>query len=49
MPITEDSMREPINPYGQTKLDDEYLYEKYSKIGTKIIGLRYFNIFAPHA
>ena len=45
MPITEDSMREPINPYGQTKLDDEYLYEKYSKMGTKIIGLRYFNIF----
>jgi len=45
MPIKEDSTRNPINPYGQTKLDDEYLYEKYSKIGTSIIGLRYFNIF----
>jgi len=45
MPIKEDSMREPINPYGQTKLDDEYLFEKYSEMGTKIIGLRYFNIF----
>ena len=45
MPIREDALREPINPYGQTKLDDEYLYEKYSKIGTRIIGLRYFNIF----
>ena len=45
MPITEDSMREPINPYGETKLQDEYLFDKYSKIGTKIIGLRYFNIF----
>ena len=45
MPIKEDATRQPINPYGQTKLDDEYLYEKYSKLGTKIIGLRYFNIF----
>ena len=45
MPIAEDSMREPINPYGETKLQDEYLFDKYSKMGTKIIGLRYFNIF----
>ena len=45
MPIKENSIREPINPYGQTKLDDEQLYEKYSKMGTSIIGLRYFNIF----
>ena len=45
VPIKEDATRQPINPYGQTKLDDEYLYEKYSKLGTKIIGLRYFNIF----
>ena len=45
IPIREDSMRKPINPYGQTKLDDEYLFEKYSDMGTKIIGLRYFNIF----
>ena len=45
MPIKEDALRNPINPYGQTKLDDEYLYEKYSKMGTSIIGLRYFNIF----
>ena len=45
VPIKENSDRNPINPYGQTKLDDEYLFEKYSKTGTKIIGLRYFNIF----
>lgn len=45
MPIKENALRNPINPYGQTKLDDEYLYEKYSKMGTSIIGLRYFNIF----
>ena len=45
VPIIESATRNPINPYGQTKLDDEYLVEKYSKLGVKIIGLRYFNIF----
>ena len=40
IPITEDFDRNPINPYGLTKLEDEYLAEKYSKAGTKIIGLR---------
>jgi len=45
IPITEDFEREPINPYGLTKLEDEYLAEKYSKSGTQIIGLRYFNVY----
>ena len=45
MPIKENALRNPINPYGQTKLDDEYLFKKYSDDGTEIIGLRYFNIF----
>jgi UDP-glucose 4-epimerase len=44
-PITEDAERNPISPYGKTKLEDEYLVEKYSKLNTEIIGLRYFNIF----
>jgi UDP-glucose 4-epimerase len=44
-PITEDVERNPINPYGKTKLEDEYLVEKYSKLNTEITGLRYFNIF----
>ena len=44
-PITEDAERIPINPYGKTKLESEYLVEKYSKLNTQIIGLRYFNIF----
>jgi len=44
-PINEDGDRKPINPYGETKLEDEYLFEKYSKLDTSIIGLRYFNIF----
>jgi len=45
VPILENFSKKPINPYGQTKLDDEILAEKYSELGTKIIGLRYFNIF----
>jgi len=44
-PITENAERNPISPYGKTKLEVEYLAEKYSKLNTKIIGLRYFNIF----
>jgi len=44
-PITEDAERNPISPYGKTKLEDEYLVEKYSNLNTEIIGLRYFNIF----
>ena len=45
VPILENFVKKPINPYGQTKLDDESLAKEYSKLGVKIIGLRYFNIF----
>ena len=45
IPITEESKKEPINPYGKTKLQNELSAEKFSKEGTKVIGLRYFNIF----
>ena len=44
-PIAEDVERNPINPYGKTKLEAEHLAEKYSKLNTEIIGLRYFNVF----
>ena len=44
-PIAEDVERNPINPYGKTKLETEHLVEKYSKLNVEIIGLRYFNIF----
>jgi UDP-glucose 4-epimerase len=47
IPITENFERNPINPYGSTKLEDELLAEKYSKSGSKIIGLRYFNVYGP--
>ena len=43
--IKESSIRNPINPYGQTKLEDEFLAEKYVSKGLDVIGLRYFNIF----
>jgi UDP-glucose 4-epimerase len=45
IPITENSKRDPINPYGKTKLDDEVIAEKYSKDNVSIIGLRYFNVY----
>ena len=45
IPIKENSERKPINPYGQTKLECEFLAEKYTKEGLNVIGLRYFNIF----
>ena len=45
IPIAENSKRNPINPYGETKLDGEFLAEKYSKDVVSIIGLRYFNVY----
>ena len=45
IPIHEDDPKNPINPYAQTKLDDEVLATKYAKDGVKVIGLRYFNVF----
>ena len=45
IPIKENSERIPINPYGKTKLDDEFLAEEHSKNNVSIIGLRYFNVY----
>ncbi len=45
IPVKEDDERNPINPYAKTKLDGEDLAKKYSEIGVKVIGLRYFNVF----
>jgi nucleoside-diphosphate-sugar epimerase len=44
-PITENFDKNPINPYGITKLDDEKLAKKYHDLGVSIIGLRYFNVY----
>ena len=43
VPIKEKYERKPINPYGQTKLDDEILAEKFEELS--VIGLRYFNVY----
>ena len=32
--IKEDTKRNPLNPYGQTKLNTEHLCKKYSQMGT---------------
>ena len=47
IPINENDDRKPINPYAQTKLDGEVLAKKYSEMGVRVIGLRYFNVFGP--
>ena len=45
IPITENTERNPLNPYGQTKLNGEHLCEKYSQMGTRITVLRFFNVY----
>ena len=44
-PIKENSDRNPLNPYGETKLEDEKIAENYSKNGLQVLGLRYFNVY----
>ncbi len=44
IPITEDNPREPVNPYGTSKLFFEHALEAYDKAyGLKSARLRYFN------
>ena len=43
--IKESDNRNPANPYAQTKLKAELLAEKYSEMGVRVIGLRYFNVY----
>ena len=45
IPIKEDSKRTPLNPYGQTKLECEYLCQKYYQMGIRINVLRFFNVY----
>lgn len=45
IPIAEEDPKNPINPYAQTKLDDEKIATKYANDGIRVIGLRYFNVF----
>jgi UDP-glucose-4-epimerase GalE len=44
VPISEDSPRQPANPYGVTKLIFEYALESYARAyGLRFAALRYFN------
>ena len=44
VPITEDNPRQPVNPYGATKLAFELALESYSRAyGLKYVSFRYFN------
>lgn len=44
MPITEDTLQNPINPYGRSKLMVEQILDDYSRAyGLKYSALRYFN------
>lgn len=50
LPITEDSPKEPINPYGATKLFFERVLSAYSAShGLHYVALRYFNAAGAHA
>ena len=44
VPITEDNPRQPVNPYGATKLAFENALESYSRAyGLRFVSFRYFN------
>lgn len=48
LPKTENLIGEPLNPYAVTKIANEIYANVYNKsYGTKVIGLRYFNVFGP--
>ncbi len=44
-PISEGAEKNPLNPYGQSKLHAEKFAQQYAQNGVKVIGLRYFNVF----
>ena len=44
VPITEENPRQPVNPYGATKLGFEYALEAYGRAyGLRFVSFRYFN------
>jgi UDP-glucose 4-epimerase len=49
LPIAEDDLKQPISPYGRSKLMAEYLIEDYARAyGLKGVALRYFNACGAH-
>lgn len=48
LPKTEDMKPNPVSPYGNSKLMNEYMAENYLKnFSLKTICLRYFNVYGP--
>ena len=47
IPIKENSIRKPLNPYGVTKMKAEDVISKYVQQGTSVVVLRYFNVYGP--
>ena len=45
IPIKENFKKNPINPYGKTKVEKEKLAQDFWRDGVDIIGLRYFNVY----
>ena len=49
MPITEETVTSPINPYGKTKLAVEFMLKDFcNAYGMKSVVLRYFNAAGAH-
>ena len=44
IPIQEDDPKDPVNPYGATKLAFEGMMRAYAAYGLRAIALRYFNV-----
>ncbi len=50
LPIDEGQIKNPISPYGRSKLMAEYLLEDYAKAyGLRAVSLRYFNACGAHS
>jgi UDP-glucose 4-epimerase len=48
LPLREDEILLPTNPYGLEKLVDEHYATLYERLhGTDSLGLRYFNVYGP--
>ena len=43
-PVNENAQTNPLNPYGQSKLEAEKFASKYAAKGLRVIGLRYFKL-----
>lgn len=48
LPVTEETIPQPISPYGVTKLAAEHLCSLYAKVfGLPAVSLRYFTVYGP--